>query len=119
VFCYHSNAVDLSVSYIKYFLFSPTQFSHFPRRAKNEYVDHALISVFFCLNSNLILNELHFPAVFDTLLRLGHAGEGAHWQELPQKLKVPTFFSTAILIPDHYTNCTMKWAWRWKKELFV
>ena len=42
----------------------------------------------------------------DYLHRLAHAGEGAKWTELPQRLSVGRYHHVAILIPDSLANCT-------------
>jgi hypothetical protein len=42
----------------------------------------------------------------DSLYRLAHAGEDAHWVKLPQKLKVARSFLTAVLVPYNISNCT-------------
>jgi N-acetylneuraminic acid mutarotase len=42
----------------------------------------------------------------DSLYRLAHAGEDAHWVKLPQTLEVGRSFLTAILVPDNIANCT-------------
>ena len=40
-----------------------------------------------------------------TLFRLPHAGSGATWEEMPQKLKTARYGHTAFLIPDELANC--------------
>ena len=42
----------------------------------------------------------------DSLYRLAHAGEGAKWVELPQKLSTGRYWHVAILVPDGLANCT-------------
>ncbi len=46
-------------------------------------------------------------AYSDTMYRLAHAGEGARWMELPQKLSIGRKLHTAIMIPDDIVNCTI------------
>ncbi len=43
----------------------------------------------------------------DTMYRLAHAGEGARWMELPQKLSIGRHLHTAIMVPDDVVNCTI------------
>ena len=43
----------------------------------------------------------------DKLYRLAHAGEGAHWIEMPQKLTTGRQYHTAIMVPDNIVNCTI------------
>jgi hypothetical protein len=43
----------------------------------------------------------------DTMYRLAHAGEGARWMELPQKLSIGRRQHSAIMIPDDVVNCTI------------
>ena len=54
-----------------------------------------------CIKNYLFLENLN------TLLRLAHAGDGAEWVELPQKLMVPRHFHVAILVPDFFADCTL------------
>ena len=42
----------------------------------------------------------------DVLYKLSHAGYGAKWIELEQKLSVGSRYHIAILIPDNLVNCT-------------
>jgi hypothetical protein len=42
----------------------------------------------------------------DSLYRLAHAGEDAHWVKLPQTLEVGKYRPTATLVPDSIANCT-------------
>jgi hypothetical protein len=56
---------------------------------------------------NFVTIKIYFLIeILNTLLRLAHAGDGAEWVELPQKLMVPRFWHVAILVPDFYANCT-------------
>ena len=41
-----------------------------------------------------------------SLYRLAHAGVGAKWVELPQKLSTGRYHHVAILVPDGLVNCT-------------
>jgi len=43
----------------------------------------------------------------DTLFRLSHAGDGARWVELAQKLKTKKGYLTAYPIPDEITSCSL------------
>ena len=43
----------------------------------------------------------------DTLFRLSHAGDGARWVELAQKLKTKKGYLTAYLIPDELASCSL------------
>ena len=41
----------------------------------------------------------------NTIYKLEHAGSGAKWVELPQKLSKPSTRLTSFLIPDELANC--------------
>ncbi len=43
----------------------------------------------------------------DAMYRLAHAGEGARWMALTQKLSIGRRQHTAIMIPDDIVNCTI------------
>ena len=45
--------------------------------------------------------------LLDTLYRLPHAGVGAEWSEMRQKLSRGRSVHVAFLVPDDVANCTM------------
>ena len=54
----------------------------------------------------LIGGESSKASYSNALFRLPHAGQGAKWIEMPQKLSLGQYFFVALLVPDDFANCT-------------